>query len=338
MDATSPEMIDFVIVPIETMVACNFILFCVAQSIQHMQVPGVTDDTEIFHNVGSALINDIASWPLIVKEHSRCHTTIKQVYEAASNWLSRSPLFDDTRNELALYLELPTGFSVSDLKMRDNGAILNRGTILLKQPTRDYYKSINSQYCFLSSPETNKRNYRAFLTQLMWARDDPLARMFKSDFKGEFQDHQKVTNIGELSHQLESLSVADGASTVAMDTPSTTRAPSPALTERQDNPTADRATESKPIEPPTLKYIAVIETANDKAVFNLDTNKVDEKQHKILVNAKEMCDEMVSMSYGGKTKLQDVMDLTVQMATKWEEVRGKQAIQEKKVYGGFGYY
>ena len=123
-----------------------------------------------------------------------------------------------------------------------------------------------------------------------------------------------------------------------MDTPSTTRATSPALTERQGDFTANRTTESKVAEPPTLKYIAVIETATEKAIFNLDTNKVDEKQHKILVNAKDMCNEMASMSYGGKTKLQDVMDLTVQMATKWEEVREKQEMQKKKVYGGFGYY
>ena len=127
-------------------------------------------------------------------------------------------------------------------------------------------------------------------------------------------------------------------STVAMDTPSTSRATSPALTERQGDFTANRTTESKPAEPPTLKYIAVIETATEKAIFNLDIKKRDEKQHKILVNAKDMCHEMASKGYDGKTKLQEVMDMTVQMATKWEEVREKQEIQKKKVYGGFGYH
>jgi len=123
-----------------------------------------------------------------------------------------------------------------------------------------------------------------------------------------------------------------------MDTPSTTRANSPVPIERQGHPDSNRTIKSKPAEPPTLKYIAVIETATEKAIFNIDINKVDEKQHKILVNAKDMCNEMASKGYDGKMKLQDVMDMTVQMATKWEEVREKQEIQKKKVYGGFGYY
>ena len=208
MDATSPEMIDFVIVPIEAIVASNYILWKVAEAIEKFQVKGFAVETETLRDVGCGLINNIVSWPLIVKEHSRCHKSTKEIYGAASRWLWRAPLFEDSRNRLARYLDLPAGFSASGLQMRDDGAILNRGGILLKQSARDYYKVINHQYAFLSNSENNMREYRIFLTQLMWMRDDPLKRMFKTGFKGEFQDHQEVTNNGKLSHQLESLRVA----------------------------------------------------------------------------------------------------------------------------------
>jgi len=209
MDATSPEMIDFVIVPIETMVACICILWQVDQAIKHsMQVHGNIKGTSTLHITGYNLIASNASWPLVVKKDSVCHTTFKEIYEAAAGWLRRSPLFEDTRNELAQYLELPAGFSASTLRIMDNGAIFNRSAVLLQQSTREYYLTITNQYNFLSNAENNKRKYRDFLTQLMWMREDPIARMFKSDFKGEFQDHSKVTDIGGLSYQLESFSVA----------------------------------------------------------------------------------------------------------------------------------
>ncbi|KAI4908143.1 hypothetical protein J4E90_008767 [Alternaria incomplexa] len=255
MDATSPEMIDFVIVPIETMVACICILWQVDQAIKH---------------------------------------SMQEIHEAAAGWLRRSPLFEDTRNELAQYLELPAGFSASTLRIMNNGAIFNRSAVLLQQSTREYYLTITNQYGFLSNAESNKQKYRAFLTQLMWMREDPIARMFKSDFKGEFQDHSKVTDIGGLSYQLESFSVA-------------------ALTERADNDTA----ESDAIKLPTLKYIAIIETDNDnKAIFDLEFADVNQDKHKVLVIAKDMCTEMVSKGYESKVKLQDIMEMAVKMAKK----------------------
>ena len=200
-------MVDFVIVPLETIVACNYIFRNVANAIRDFWVPGVDEKTETLSTTGYNLIMDIASWPLIMKEHSRCHITIKEIHEAATKWLWRSPLFEDTRKELAPYLEVPAGFSASTLRIRDNGAIFNRSAVLLKQTTRDYYKDRNNLVCFLLCDHKNKQEYRTFLTQLMWMRDDPLVRMFKSDFEGEFQDHAKVTDTGGLSHQLESLSV-----------------------------------------------------------------------------------------------------------------------------------
>jgi len=207
MDATSPGLIDFVVVPVETIVACNFILNSLFGAVIQYKVSGVAEQTEELRNTGASLVNDIASWPLIVAEHSRCHNTIKEIHEAASDWLRRSPLFEETRNELAQYLELPAGFSASTLRMRDNGAILDRSAVLLKQTTNGTFSNNIIRFGFRFNAQGSKQQYRVFLTQYMWMWNDPLARMFRSDFKGEFQDRSKVTDIGGLSHQLESLSV-----------------------------------------------------------------------------------------------------------------------------------
>ena len=98
-----------------------------------------------------------------------------------------------------------------------------------------------------------------------------------------------------------------------MDTPSTTRATSPALTERPANADAD----DEPTKLPTLKYIAIIETDSDnKAIFDLEFADVNQDKHKVLVIAQDMCTEMVSKGYESKVKLQDIMEMAVKMAKK----------------------
>jgi hypothetical protein len=98
-----------------------------------------------------------------------------------------------------------------------------------------------------------------------------------------------------------------------MNTPSTSRSISLALTEHPDKITSD-ITEQQAVLPPTLKYIAIIETNTDKAFFNFDPSDINEKKREILNSAKEMCIQMVSKGYGGKVKLQDIMDIAVDMA------------------------
>ena len=71
-----------------------------------------------------------------------------------------------------------------------------------------------------------------------------------------------------------------------------------------------------------LKYIAVIETATDKAIFNLDISDVNEKKHRLMRTTQGMCTDMVSNGYEGKVKLQDIMDMVVEIA---EDVRRAKA-------------
>ena len=100
-----------------------------------------------------------------------------------------------------------------------------------------------------------------------------------------------------------------------MNTPSTSRSISLALTEHPDNTTSD-ITEQQAVLPPTLKYIAIIETNTDKAFLNFDPSDINEKKREILNSAKEMCTQMVSKGYGGKVKRQDIMDTALNMAKK----------------------
>lgn len=65
-----------------------------------------------------------------------------------------------------------------------------------------------------------------------------------------------------------------------------------------------------------LNYIAVIKTATDKAIFNLDISDIDVNTRRVISRAQDMCTEMVSKGYEGKVKLQDIMDMAVKMAKK----------------------
>jgi hypothetical protein len=99
-----------------------------------------------------------------------------------------------------------------------------------------------------------------------------------------------------------------------MHTPSTTRDTFPALTEHPANTANDNCRDKQPTKLPTLKYVAIIETDTDQAFFNLNSSDINEKKRKVLENAKEMCTEMASEVYGGKVKLQDIMDMVFKMA------------------------
>ncbi|KAI4698924.1 hypothetical protein J4E81_005536 [Alternaria sp. BMP 2799] len=318
MDATPTEMINFIVVPVETIVACGYIVdelisaICEDPSDEESKL----EYLQALSRNANKMIQDVKIWPLIAKKSSTAHGFFQNLHEVASRWLDRSPLFRKHLSVLREYLELLPGFSASGLETYRYGTIINSEMILLEQHGAiSWYKSPYncSNIVCPDDLERNQSRYHQFLTQLMWMRDDPLPRMFKSDFKGEFQDHPKDTDCEELSYQLESFSVADGASTIAMGTPSTTRATSPVLTERADNDTA----ESDAIKLPTLKYIAIIETDNDnKAIFDLEFADVNQDKHKVLVIAKDMCTEMVSKGYESKVKLQDIMEMAVKMAKK----------------------
>lgn len=101
-----------------------------------------------------------------------------------------------------------------------------------------------------------------------------------------------------------------------MQTPSTTRPTSPALTERPGDTTNGESPELRTPLAPMLNYIAVIKTATDEAIFNLDVSDVNVNKRRVMSSAQDMCTEMVSKGYEGKVKLQDIMDMAVKMAKK----------------------
>ncbi|KAI4916315.1 uncharacterized protein J4E92_009232 [Alternaria infectoria] len=299
MDATSPEMINFVVVPVETIVICGYIVdelilaICEDPSNEESKL----EDFQALSRSANTIVQNVKIWPLIAKESSTAYDVFRTLHEVASYWLERSPIFKKHLSVLREYLELLPGFSASGLETSIYGTIKDREMILLEQQREISWYKNQCQHSDVVRAKDLKRNqsqYHQFLTRLMWMRDDPLSRMFQSYFKGEYQDHPKDSDCEELSYQLESFSVA-------------------ALTERADNDTA----ESNAIKLPTLKYIAIIETDNDnKAIFDLEYPEVNQDKHKVLVIAKDMCTEMVSKGYESKVKLQDIMEMAVKMAKK----------------------
>jgi hypothetical protein len=106
----------------------------------------------------------------------------------------------------------------------------------------------------------------------------------------------------------------DDTSTVAMLTPSETRATSPALTERPTSLERNQNQQPTPIQ--TLRYIALIETSTYEAIFDLEPADINAETHKTLHTAKDICTQMVAKGYGGAVKLQDILDMAVKMAAK----------------------
>lgn len=147
MDATSSELIHFVVVPVETVMACIYVLVNVVSSLP-ADILDIHQDHQDAQRLrmlianGRSLIYDIASWPLVVQENSLKHRTISELHEVASVWLERSPLFKQNLDELREYLELLHGFSSNGIEVKEDGTMENAWTVLLKQDeTRDWYSS-----------------------------------------------------------------------------------------------------------------------------------------------------------------------------------------------------
>ncbi|CAI9628572.1 hypothetical protein GT037_002016 [Alternaria burnsii] len=319
MDAASSELIHFVVVPVETVVACIYVLDNIVESLPTDVLDTHQDhqDAQCLQTLianGRSLISDIEPWPLVVKESSLKHRTVSELHEVASSWLERSPLFRSDLDELGEYLELLPGFSTNGIKVKENGTMGNPWIVLLEQDERRrWYDSSCHQMELLKNSEGNKLQYRRFLTQFMWMRENAPKRMFAKEFSGKYQERTLDTERRDVLRQDKSLSAVTESSTVIMNTPSTSRSISPDLTEHSDNITSNM-TEQQAVLPPTLKYIAIIETNTNKAFFNFDPSDINEKKREILNSAKDMCTQMVSKGYGGKVKLQDIMDIVVDMA------------------------
>ncbi|CAN9196095.1 unnamed protein product [Alternaria alternata] len=262
MDATSSELIHFVVVPVETVVACIYVLDNIVSSLPTDVLDTHQDhqDAQCLQTLivnGRSLIGDIAPWPLVVQENSLKHRTVNELHGVASFCLERSPLFRSDIDELGEYLDLLPGFSTNGIKVIENGTIGDPWIVLLEQDERRrWYDSSCHQMELLKNSEGNKLQYRRFLTQFMWMRENAPKRMFAKGFSGKYQERTLDTESKDVLRQAESLSAVDESST---------------------NP---------------------------------------QKKRKIINSAKEMCTQMVSKGYGGKVKLQDIMDTALNMAKK----------------------
>jgi hypothetical protein len=107
----------------------------------------------------------------------------------------------------------------------------------------------------------------------------------------------------------------DDMPTVAMLTPSATRSTSPALTVRLFNTEHDDHETAKPLEHPTLKYIAIIETSTEKAIFDIDPAHVDQGTHKLLLDGQKWCDRVVEKGYGRELRMQNTLDVVIRIMT-----------------------
>jgi hypothetical protein len=143
----------------------------------------------------------------VVQENSLKHRTVSELHEVASSWLERSPLFRSDLDELGEYLELLPGFSTNGIKVIENGTMGNPWIVLLEQDDRRrWYDSSCHQMELLKNSEGNKLQYRRFLTQFMWMRENAPKRMFAKEFSGKYQERTLDTESRDVLRQAESLS------------------------------------------------------------------------------------------------------------------------------------
>ncbi|CAN9210321.1 unnamed protein product [Alternaria alternata] len=181
MDATSSELIHFVVVPVETVVACIYVLDNIVSSLPTDVLDTHQDhqDAQCLQTLivnGRSLIGDIAPWPLVVQENSLKHRTVNELHGVASFCLERSPLFRSDIDELGEYLDLLPGFSTNGIKVIENGTIGDPWIVLLEQDERRRW-------------------------------------MFAKGFSGKYQERTLDTESKDVLRQAESLSAVDESST-----------------------------------------------------------------------------------------------------------------------------
>lgn len=219
MDANSALMIDFVFFPIQTIVACNYILFAVHSAI----VQGVNraDTAEIGQclEAGRNMLHNVKVWPVMLEEHSIEHWRIKKIIDLSSSWLDRSPLFDGNKLDmLKRYLEKLPVFSASGLTVDALGRIKNRDSIILQQSMspQDLGNPKGSFHCVT---DLYMRRYHNFMTELLWAREEPMSRMLAPESEGSWKDHPTRICDNNISQQLEDFNITGMDIPLSLETP-----------------------------------------------------------------------------------------------------------------------
>lgn len=183
----SDKIINFAIIPVHTMAACDFILKTVDKAMgAHAQI---TLDGIVIRaccRQVADLLRDEKCWPMIIKENSPIHKTVTDLHELALSFLERFSSFEENRIELRMYLNLPKGFSASGLQTMSNGMINDRNTILLHQ--KNYFEEMFDYEWYKVVGDVDKREHCNMLDILTWMREDPFERMFSEKFKGAYME------------------------------------------------------------------------------------------------------------------------------------------------------
>lgn len=259
MDASEEKMMDFAIIPIETLIACRYILLQVNSIIDsNISLHGYLHSLDIhafqthYSQAKDLFESRNTVWPLIVKQPSRIYDKITGLIENAAEWLERSAfstLFAEDSKNLKKYLKRQPGFSASRLPTHRDGAVWGRYLVVLEQRKlmQTYKNDFDQLQYFCINGHDEMKNFEKFLMILTWMREEPLRRMFSKEFSGTYLENESevqddpVSNHGSLagkwtrsSFWYSSLSntVLDTESVVDILTPSTTPTTSPALTER----------------------------------------------------------------------------------------------------------
>ncbi|KAE8829692.1 hypothetical protein HRS9122_09507 [Pyrenophora teres f. teres] len=296
MDESDSDMVDFVIVPREPVKACVEILSTLSSAINKNVNPKNENNTGEF----GKLLGTLSS-------------TVNKNVNSKN---------DNNTGELGKLIADASGLETFS---RD-GHLKKRHMVLLEQYGLSMHEAREKKRM---GPRNNtesklmeKRLYLEFMSSLMWMREDAIERMFEPGFRGTYVEHEeRPINEDASLAKFDDLSFADIDSVAsAQDTPATTtRTASPAPTERPfeyNNDYKDHQRKDEPPKLPKLKYVAIIETETDKAVYNIEPRRINGEVRKKLESAKEMCDEMVMLGYESKVKLQDVMDVGMKMAKK----------------------
>ncbi|RAR02081.1 hypothetical protein DDE83_008701 [Stemphylium lycopersici] len=225
---------------------------------------------------------------------------------------------EESQERMESCLRLDPGFSASGLVLNENGSLLNRDMVALSQFSLVFYRKAGFYFDddFLEHARTS---HQEFLLTMIWVRQDSIRRMFKPGFEGSYRERTTEVEDAETvpGVMFEDPGMSDDTSTAAVLTPSITRSTSPAITERSLEPGQDetrRDCSTMSTELPTLEFMAIIETSTDKAMFRMGGSDIHDTARARAYTGLNMCEHMIRKGYGGKVKLQDIIDMALRTA------------------------
>ena len=211
MDAYPEKMMRFAIVPIETLLACRYILFqvhcIIVSNISPYEAPYSRDMDAIdahYNRATELVASSDTVWPLIIEQRSRIHDNITELIENATEWLERSAFstsFAEQSKALKKYLTPPRGFSASGLAIRRDGTVSDRDCIILEQRivAQAYKNDLNRLKSSLIDSYEGMVYFEDFLMTLAWMKEEPLRRMFSREFRGAYLEHVQEVQDGTAS-------------------------------------------------------------------------------------------------------------------------------------------